>query len=474
MKKPLTLRLLLLLNFSCFFLFQAQATHLRGGYMTYHVDEQNSFKYHFSLIVYADELGVSMDNLAHIHVSDGSVINAPRKSITVEGNQVIKVVFEGEHTFSQERTYTVFWAGINRNPGIINIKPTSDVPLVIQSTLDVSATATNRYSLHYLVPSSAQAYVGQPFKFNFLAFDQEGDSLSYELITPYTASPTGIIAPVAEFVQPDDFRVNRFGEITWDNPALKGQYNFALQVTEHRNGKVIGTSINEFQILVFDALPLPQLTLLNKEGFISSSDNLLLAPPGQKLRLQFHIKTPSNGVAQKATHVSELLEPHLRNLSTLQVSTRDTTDGFIYIIDFVPSEHLRRNQPYAIGVNSSTDSNQPGLHTTRWEYAYLYVGEQLPPEPVEPKPEPEPEETEYNTFALYPNPASHYLVIEIPTLEGASEVFFFASNGQLACRLQLEPGQNIIERQIELAAGLYTYQILSGENKVRKGKLVLL
>ena len=99
------------------------------------------------------------------------------------------------------------------------------------------------------------ACIDQRFVHLPAAFDDDDDSLSFELIIPLEAQ--GL--PVPDYVLPNSispgssnqiFFNPENGEFIWDAPQRAGEYNIAIRVTEWRNGVAIGTLIRDMQITV--------------------------------------------------------------------------------------------------------------------------------------------------------------------------------------------------------------------------------
>ncbi len=81
--------------------------------------------------------------------------------------------------------------------------------------------------------------------------------LSYELVVPYQYP--GIVVPGYQY--PDDwsecstdiFSINTFtGDVVWDAPCDEGIYNFAILITEYRNGVRLGTILRDMEIFVIE------------------------------------------------------------------------------------------------------------------------------------------------------------------------------------------------------------------------------
>ncbi|WP_187261021.1 T9SS type A sorting domain-containing protein [Pontibacter beigongshangensis] len=466
MKISHTLRLLLTICFSCFFLLPTEATHLRGGYITYTMSDQNPRSFHFEMVIFRDVHGVGTESEPTVNTGLGSetVLAAP-VSRTLIGDQTEKIIYSWTYTYPADGTYTVSWSGINRNNNIINVaQPSEQHSMVLQTTLTVSSLNPDRNGIKYLTPSSTDAYVGVPFKYNLQAFDADGDSLTYTLVSPYRLSSTGSIIPLPGYSIPQGLAINPFGEISWPEPTQKGEYTLAVQVKAYRNERLVSSSINDLQILVREVPESPEITLTNSNGLIVSSAGYILARPGLPLKLSLFVRNPSEKVLQVLASVTELQEPHLADQSSLQVTERDSAGGIVKEIIFTPDNSLRRGWPYALSLRGELQTLENGVTAYKREFVYLLVADQLSNSLPDLLPE--------LAHLLYPNPAGSHFMLEAPAASGA--VFrLYALDGRLVQELALQPGRNRVARPSGLSTGLYIYSISSEGYRSRTGKLLL-
>ena len=153
----------------------------------------------------------------------------------------------------------------NRNGGILNVNfPNSDVvPFYIQTVytfLNSNFQGTNT-TPRLLQPPIDKGCVGKTFVYNVNAYDPDGDSIAYRLITPY--QDKGITVPLYEF--PDRINTNppkaniitmdeKTGQFTWKSPQVRGEYVVAFLILSYRRGQVtpIDSTIRDIQILIED------------------------------------------------------------------------------------------------------------------------------------------------------------------------------------------------------------------------------
>jgi gliding motility-associated-like protein len=82
------------------------------------------------------------------------------------------------------------------------------------------------------------------------AYDPNGDSLSYKLITCRGANgldvPTYFLPSASKSLSINPVT----GDLIWDSPEGIGEYNFAILIGEHRRGGVIGSIVRDMQITI--------------------------------------------------------------------------------------------------------------------------------------------------------------------------------------------------------------------------------
>ncbi|MDX5420774.1 MAG: gliding motility-associated C-terminal domain-containing protein, partial [Hymenobacteraceae bacterium] len=252
---------------------EAQATHIRAGDITAKRDttpNPNPRRFFFTMIMYTDQASQADDPTVQISTGDGNVITVPRLAVIDIGNQTDKEVFKWEYTYGADGTYTVSWNGINRNPGILNVSPPSDqLTFFISTTININALRGFNSTPVLTVAPIDLAAVGRKFVHNPGAYDADGDSLAFKLRVPQRIDGGGRIAPVPGYSLPHrTFQCTTSsgsgeatltldlsdGQLEWDAPCVKGEYNIAFVVEEWRvseTGAVkLGEVVRDMQILV--------------------------------------------------------------------------------------------------------------------------------------------------------------------------------------------------------------------------------
>lgn len=194
---------------------------------------------------------------------DGTCDVVPRSNGNGEPlpNDVKYNMYMFEHTYDGPGSYTVSMTDPNRNGGILNVNhPGSEnVQFHLQTTFTLfSGQSQGCNSTPFLLNAPIDyACIGEPFVHNPGAYDEDGDSLSYELIVPMqdvnTPVPNYIWPPNVNGNEGSDFTINPItGTMRWFVPQAEGEYNVAMIIISWRNGVPIDTTVRDMQILVED------------------------------------------------------------------------------------------------------------------------------------------------------------------------------------------------------------------------------
>ncbi|WP_242928566.1 gliding motility-associated C-terminal domain-containing protein [Pontibacter vulgaris] len=264
--------ILLLVSFT-----EAQATHIRAGDITAKRDttpNPNPRRFFFTMIMYTDRASTAEDPTVQISPGDGNTITVPRQAVIPIGDpsdQVDKEIFKWEYTYNTDGTYIVSWNGINRNPNILNMAPPSDqLTFFISTTININALRGFNSTPVLTVAPVDLAAIGRIWVHNPGAFDPDGDSLAFKLRVPQRIDGGGNIAPVPNYSLPDrTFNCRNAantsaafltldlakGQLTWDAPCVKGEYNVAFvveewRVTPGRGAVKLGEVVRDMQIIV--------------------------------------------------------------------------------------------------------------------------------------------------------------------------------------------------------------------------------
>lgn len=286
-----------------FFSFQAHATHVVGGGITYTQMENNN--YLITVKLYRDCSPGTAQLPGNVNVvcrrgSDGSVppgiasLILPLVSVTQLAPSVPSCAFD-PGICVQEAIYEaivnippgvggyhLYYRLCCRNGTIVNIIN----PLAAQETfyayIPDNTTLQNQINSSPYFNFVPPVYVcaGEPLSVNFAANDMDGDSLVYYFYTPFDGQNNGgitynagtppnniTISPVNwqpgfSASDPLDANAGFLPGLTIDNnglisgtPPAAGQYVMGVMVDEYRNGVLIGRISRDFQFNVINCPP---------------------------------------------------------------------------------------------------------------------------------------------------------------------------------------------------------------------------
>jgi len=300
----------LILFISLFIVNFSFATHNRGGEITYiHL---SGLTYEFTITTCTD-IGSSTDrdelyidfNLGTSYAEQDTFQRANFTPLLFNHQ---KNIYIGIHTFTSAGTHRITIEDPNRNAGILNIYPTGgnsdDIVFALESFLIIDpfqGSAGGNNSVQFdNCPCPEIACVNKPYSYNPLAYDLDDDSLSYELVAPLGVFAVALSMP-AVYVYPNsigggNFSIDPvFGTVTWNNPMIQGEFNYAIKISEWRNGNFVGSVIRDIQVTVQgncnndppEITPLPDTCILagdnisiNILGTDINNDNLQMLASG--------------------------------------------------------------------------------------------------------------------------------------------------------------------------------------------------
>lgn len=240
------------------------ATHNRAGEIIVRAagdctDINDQLRVCATIITYTEtqQTEVDRDSL-EISWGDGTIQVIAR---TLEQN-VAPGIKRNEYTFCHRYTgfgrYFISFQDMNRVAGIRNIvnAESVNIPFSVHTTYNLTNPLLNgcNSSPELTQIPIENACIGSVWTHNPGAFDVDGDSLAFEFTTPERAARV----PISNYVLPnavgggvDALSINATtGQITWDAPAVSGEYNLAFLIKSFRNGIPLDTVVRDMQIFV--------------------------------------------------------------------------------------------------------------------------------------------------------------------------------------------------------------------------------
>ena len=243
-------KLLLILGLLFCFAFTAKATHQRAAEITYTWLGGNAYEFTLTCYTYTPSpAGLQRDSLL-VQWGDGSEEFIPRVVLQNLGEDYTLNVYKQIHNYSTSGTYTISMEDANRNFGVVNVPNSVMVPMHIETELVINPFLGYNNSVQLLNAPVDKGCVGKLYLHNPSAYDPDGDSLSYKLVT--CKGQDGIEIAGYTFPQASQsFDIDPLtGELRWENPVMQGEYNVAFMVEEWRHGVKIGSVVRDMQILI--------------------------------------------------------------------------------------------------------------------------------------------------------------------------------------------------------------------------------
>lgn len=296
------------------FMQTTNATHLRGGEITLKRKATNALTYTITITTYTDAIGGlgannnqnKLDNNGLKIYNNGVLVAQmePQRISRISLNrETEKNVYQVDFTFRANGIYLIGANIRNRNEGVVNMKESVQTSFYIETLVVINSELGLNGTPLLLNPAvDFTAAIGQRFIHNSNAFDAEGDSLAYRMIIPRhipdnsetpklvndyrdpTQAPAGGQTELKN--GPAFFRIDSLsGDLIWDAPAAKGQYNVAFEILEYRNGVLISVTVRDMQIIVKEGS--------NKRPIIEIPDEICIQA-GEKVNVIIKANDPEN------------------------------------------------------------------------------------------------------------------------------------------------------------------------------------
>jgi hypothetical protein len=217
------------------------ATHVLGGKIRYAYMGPTSGGELYSIEVhlYLDP-GAPADRPEVILHIGNTTDTVPRTdSIPLPGcPSTLHCIYATTHVFPGFGAYLIRMEDPNRTNGTLNIPNSVSVPLALSAELQINSFGPNS-SVRFDAPQTDQGQDWSTLVHDPLATDPDGDSLSFELVTPLGDG----YLPIAGYQLPDAVAPvpggytwvdPASGVFLWDRPTLLGYYQVAIRCTERR------------------------------------------------------------------------------------------------------------------------------------------------------------------------------------------------------------------------------------------------
>ena len=233
--------------------FSVKADHYYGGYITY--EHIGGYTYKVTVITYADNSKENSDrDSVEVIWGDGEKEFIQRVNNIGNGETVFpgikKNIYEGTHKYSDFGNYQLVFIDDFRPFDIFNIEAgkSGTTLLYIDAIVPVedSLTFCKNNAPRLLTEPFMFGRSGEDFALSLTHYDIDGDSLVFKLTEPKARNAFS----VPGYYYPNDvFIDSKTGLFTWENPPF-GNYVFAYEIEEYREGQLIGVSVADFPVFL--------------------------------------------------------------------------------------------------------------------------------------------------------------------------------------------------------------------------------
>ncbi len=353
----------------CIFLFlslgiiRMKASHLRAADIV--LERVSGTTYNIIITLFSDgasSVEVSKEFLYEEMSINGAsfedlgIENTPTiTDITIEGNaeDVIGTRFTYQYTFQVGLEYIISYQGFARNGDIENINEGASASsyLYVDTKIDVPANNPGN-TPRFINDPLFFAQTGQIFTYNPGAYDPDGDSLAFDLVTPRGLNGEEISG--YEFL--DGLTIDEItGTIVWDLPLEVGEYNIAYRAKEYRNGILNGYVTRDVQLIVSDGNNEPPLLVV-------PNDTCVVA--GETLSAFIYARDTVLNANQSLTISTNGTDAALNASITLEAGSR--VDSVSYLFEWTPTCAMAQEQPTILtfrAYDNPTDATEISLST---------------------------------------------------------------------------------------------------------------
>jgi hypothetical protein len=445
--------------FSLFFSFQMKASHLMGGQITGR--QITGLQYEITLTLYRDSLGIPIGNPEQLRYYDNastliathSVLHDPGVML---GNGVELYVYRDTMDFPAPGNYTVNYLNCCRNASILNIIMPASTSMALRLKIEVG----NNSSPEFLNNPIPFAQINQPYVYNPLPFDADGDSLAWELVTPSdddTSAAFGYSHPFATVSDP--FSMDSLtGEISF-TPNTLGNFVAAAICYEYRNGLQIGFIRREMQIIVIPSGNVPAAPAF-MANFSGPNNTSFTIPAGQNLQFDFDV-TDSDAHGQS---LNAMGEPFLLTNNPAVFTATNGIGAANLNVTWAPNASQARSLPYLMNIRRT---EHLGMFNLSNDMTFRLFVESTPTSI---------KTAQKTAIQIFPNPVSDVVYISYQASEKSNLTIEIIETGSgklvVSRNVSAIAGVNISTINIAaIANGNYLVRIAS-DNTVLESKLI--
>jgi hypothetical protein len=212
----------------------------------------------------------------------------------IPGTDAKLSIYRSEYTYEEAGPYTLSITDPNWNGGILNVNfPNSDqVRFHVQSMVNVTNDDTPNHSpVSYEPLAVDNAMENRLFQYTPNAFDLDGDSIAYRLVTPLQDVDLEVPNPGYPF---SELSIDTVTGVVNFRTDRAGEYVIAIEIRTYRNGELQDMVLRDMMIVCYATELMPpilSLSQLSPEQEVLVGDTVLIdaaalsKPFGDEVRL---------------------------------------------------------------------------------------------------------------------------------------------------------------------------------------------
>ena len=445
----------------------AFATHNRGGEIIVRAGEGRTAC--ATIITFTETAQTEVDRESlDLDWGDGTVETLIRTAKREVAPGIQRNEYSRCHAYPTFGRYVLSFADVNRVRNVRNLPQSVNIPFSVQTTFTLlnAATAGGANSTPvFTVDPVGISCVGSAWTHAAGAYDPDGDSLSFH----FTVPTDGRDQEVRDFVLPHRVAGGngpltidpRSGQITWDAPAIAGEYTLAFAVVAHRAGVPLDTVVRDLTIFVDDCQNAPPVIDLHAQDY--------QVAPGETLELA----VTATGGAAEAQAVTLTAHGLPLGLSESPATFTDSREKAVATtvrktLRWTPTAAHARAQPYLLVLQASDDGDPrpAGMRTLRTVLLYVTAQATEGPSATHDR------VAESLPVILYPNPAAGHVTLALPTDGHPYSASLYGPTGRVARTWRGISGSSSLSLH-RLPAGVYALVVRDGDRIAARRRLVV-
>jgi len=339
----------------------ANATHQRAGEISY--TYVSGLTYEFTITTYTYSASPADRPQIEVFWGDGSSSIIDRTLKQAITSSIDINVYVTQHTFSAAGTFYVSFEDPNRNAGIVNIPNSVEIPFYIETMIVINPFVGGNSCPVLMNPPIDNGCTNVIYYHNPGAYDADGDSLSYSLIS--CRGYNGEVIPgyslpfASNYISIDPVT----GDLVWDSPTMAGEYNVAILIEEWRNGILISSMVRDMQITIAPCNNTPPIVELY--------DTCVIA--GARIELPIYVEDQTSTQVTLSATGAPLLTP------VSPAHFMSITDEVPYMTHFVWQTVCEHVQPGPYSLLFKAQDNGPQVELVSFKSMNIRV---IAPAPI--------------------------------------------------------------------------------------------